>query len=74
MFKIKIRVVDDSGSVLFVLFDRDVSGLFNKSCFDIIESNNIVVCIFSTFFIIQSSNIIFALKMYNCTQIIITNV
>ncbi len=48
--KPNIRVIDDSRSALFVLFDRDVSGLLNKSCSDIIESNNVVVSIFSTLF------------------------
>ncbi|XP_039687358.1 uncharacterized protein [Medicago truncatula] len=38
-YSIKVRVVDDSDCATFVLFDRDATMLFNKSCADILETH-----------------------------------
>lgn len=38
-YYIKVRVMDDSDCAIFVLFDRDTTMLFNKSCADILETH-----------------------------------
>ncbi|CAH9098654.1 unnamed protein product [Cuscuta europaea] len=40
MFRIKLRVLDDTDSATFVLFERTVTSILNKSCSAMIESTN----------------------------------
>ncbi|KAK2435994.1 replication protein A 70 kDa DNA-binding subunit E [Trifolium repens] len=39
-FSIKVRVMDDTDSATFVLFDRDAAMLFNKSCAEVLRSRD----------------------------------
>lgn len=39
---IKMKVVDHTDSATFVLFDRDATELFKKTCADMIESGGTV--------------------------------
>ncbi|CAH9098652.1 unnamed protein product [Cuscuta europaea] len=39
-FRIKLRVLDDTDSATFVLFERTVTSILNKSCSAMIESTN----------------------------------
>lgn len=36
-FKLKVEVVDDSSTIVFVLFDRDVNVLLKKTCEDLLK-------------------------------------
>ena len=39
-YKLKVRVIDETNSTTFILFDRDVSTLINKSCAKLFESHD----------------------------------
>ncbi|XP_027913359.1 uncharacterized protein LOC114173274 [Vigna unguiculata] len=39
-YRIKVRVIDSSDSTTFVLFDRDATTLFKKTCADMLESHD----------------------------------
>ncbi|XP_027906001.1 replication factor A protein 1-like, partial [Vigna unguiculata] len=39
-YRIKVRVIDSSDSITFVLFDRDATTLFKKTCADMLESHD----------------------------------
>ncbi|XP_068504616.1 uncharacterized protein [Phaseolus vulgaris] len=39
-YKLKVRVIDDTDSTTFVLFDRDATTLINKSCAELFESHD----------------------------------
>jgi hypothetical protein len=41
-FRIDVRVIDETGSVSFTLFDRVAVELFGKSCEDVIQANGLV--------------------------------
>ncbi|QCD82324.1 hypothetical protein DEO72_LG2g2659 [Vigna unguiculata] len=40
IYRIKVRVIDSSDSTTFVLFDRDATTLFKKTCVDMLESHD----------------------------------
>ncbi|XP_068477222.1 uncharacterized protein [Phaseolus vulgaris] len=40
MYKLKLRVIDETDSTTFVLFDRDATTLINKSCAELFESHD----------------------------------
>ncbi|XP_068492261.1 uncharacterized protein [Phaseolus vulgaris] len=40
MFKLKLRVIDETDSTTFVLFDKDATTLINKSCAELFESHD----------------------------------
>ncbi|QCD86651.1 Replication factor A [Vigna unguiculata] len=39
-YRIKIRVIDSSDSTTFVLFDRDATTLFKKTCVDMLDTHD----------------------------------
>ncbi|XP_068485033.1 uncharacterized protein [Phaseolus vulgaris] len=39
-YKLKLRVIDETDSTTFVLFDRDATTLINKSCAELFESHD----------------------------------
>ncbi|QCD78870.1 Replication factor A [Vigna unguiculata] len=39
-YRIKIRVIDSSDSTTFVLFDRDATTIFKKTCADMLDSHD----------------------------------
>ncbi|ESW21756.1 hypothetical protein PHAVU_005G096800 [Phaseolus vulgaris] len=39
-YKLKLRVIDETNSTTFVLFDRDATTLINKSCAELFESHD----------------------------------
>ena len=39
-YRIKIRVMDSSDSTTFVLFDRDATTLFKKTCADMLDAHD----------------------------------
>jgi hypothetical protein len=53
-FSIKVRVMDDTDSATFVIFDCDATMLFNKTCAEVLEAHD-VVC-----YTLCSKSVIFA--------------
>jgi len=42
-YKVQLRVIDDTDSTNFMIFDKEVSFLLNKSCVEIFESHDKVI-------------------------------
>lgn len=40
-FSIKVRVMDDTDSATFVIFDCDATMLFNKTCAEVLEAHDV---------------------------------
>lgn len=48
-YKIKVRVIDETNSATFVIFDRDGTMLFNKTCVELFDISQKVICLFVNF-------------------------
>jgi len=42
-YKVHLRVIEDTDSTTFILFDKEANSLLNKSCAEIFETHNKVI-------------------------------